>query len=161
MSKHNKGFTLIELLVVIAIIGILASVVLASLNTARGKAQDAAIKSNLAQIRTQAAIYQDTNGNIGTANFAAGACASTANTLFADTQITNQIVAAAKALNGSAGVIGDASCVANTTAVDWAVSIALKNPVSAGGVWCVDSKGTSREVVPASGDRGFTGNVCK
>ena len=61
--NDNRGFTLIELLVVVAIIGILSSVVLASLNTARSKARDARRKSDLNQIRTAMVMYFNENGN--------------------------------------------------------------------------------------------------
>jgi type II secretion system protein G len=55
----DKGFTLIELLVVIAIIGLLSSVVMASLNSARAKARDARRISDLRQIRTALELYYD------------------------------------------------------------------------------------------------------
>jgi len=60
MKKFSRGFTLIELLVVIAIIGMLAAVVLASLNSARNKGADAAIKSTINNARAQAEIFYDT-----------------------------------------------------------------------------------------------------
>lgn len=63
MRKRNKGFTLIELLVVIAIIGILASIVLASLNSARKKSRDARRIADVKQIQLALEMYFDSNRN--------------------------------------------------------------------------------------------------
>jgi prepilin-type N-terminal cleavage/methylation domain-containing protein len=57
----SRGFTLIELLVVVAIIGLLSSVVMASLNGARTKARDAVRKTELKQIQTALEMYYNTN----------------------------------------------------------------------------------------------------
>lgn len=59
----QRGFTLIELLVVVAIIGILSSIVLVSLNSARAKGRDASAKGSLSSIRAAAEIYYDNNNN--------------------------------------------------------------------------------------------------
>src|SRR5438552_6595576 len=95
--NRSRGFTLIELLVVIAIIGILSAVVLASLNTARSKGNDAAIQSNLSTIQTQAEVFYS-NGNTYT-----GVCA--------DSNIVKALAAATSANGGTA-----ATCNASATA---------------------------------------------
>lgn len=71
--KKNNGFTLVELLVVISIIGILATLVMANLNSARSRARDAQRKSDARSIATALRLYfndkgyypsNDSSGNI-------------------------------------------------------------------------------------------------
>lgn len=60
--NNKKGFTLIELLVVIAIIGLLSTLAVVSLNSARQKARDSRRMSDMKQISTaMEMIYTDTN----------------------------------------------------------------------------------------------------
>ena len=76
-KANDKGFTLIELLVVIAIIGILSSVVLASLNSARTKARDARRVAGLKQIQIALELYYDANSkypNVISSLVCSGAC---------------------------------------------------------------------------------------
>ena len=82
-TKTTRGFTLIELLVVIAIIGLLSSVVLASVNTARGEANDAKRVTDLRDVQTALELYAgDHNGSypVGGAGASrwAGQCANAA-----------------------------------------------------------------------------------
>lgn len=75
--KSLTGFTLIELLVVIAIIGVLASIVMASLNTSRQKGRNSKRKADLRQIATALELYyNDNNGYPSTGGGWRGACSS-------------------------------------------------------------------------------------
>lgn len=136
----KKGFTLIELLVVVAIIGILASVVLASLNTARAKGADAAVKANLANARAQAELFYDAN-----ANSYAGVCGAAA---VAGVKSINASVDAARAATGAATLnvtFGTGGTLVTTaTCHDQATSWAADAPLKAGGMYCVDSTGQSK-----------------
>lgn len=60
--KNKKAFTLIELLIVIAIIGILASLIIANLSTARARARDAQRKAHFSQLQSALEMYFDKNG---------------------------------------------------------------------------------------------------
>lgn len=146
INTFKRGFTLIELLVVIAIIGILASVVLASLNSARDKGADAAVKSNLNNARAQAELFYDNNTrSYDTLCSAAGG-------------VKNLVDAAKVAYGGTADTYADATASTYNTsqchdsATAWAAFVPLRASASGSVVaWCVDSTGASKQVTAVLG----------
>ena len=141
LTPKKRGFTLTELLVVIAIIGILSTVVLASINGSRGKASDATVRQNLVGPREQGELFYYANGN-SYANVCATASVNGVKS------INPQVQAAANAAGvplvidiNTAGALNAATCHANSTG--WAAEVPLKNGPPASPMFCTDSTGVS------------------
>lgn len=111
-------FIIIILLVGIAIIGILSSVILASLNSARQKGSDVYIKTNLESLRVEGFLYEDINKSY------TGFCD--------DLKTVNILKSASKSSSLSQS---ESNYVCNDSSSGWAASVPLRE----GGYWCADS----------------------
>lgn len=139
--KRDKGggFTLIELLVVISIIGLLSSIALASLNSARDRAANAAVKSNLATLRSQASLYfENNNGSY------AGLLDNSAN-ITEKSAFRSAVQASGVSGYAGAGFYGSSESV-------FVALVTLRGAISPETInyWCVDSLGFSGNVSTAS-----------
>ncbi len=137
----SRGFTLIELLVVIAIIGMLSSIVLASLNSARGKSANAAIKSNLANMRSQIQLTYENGPYVGICGVGAVAAKfSDAASLIASGNTTSDVC------NTGGGA----------SQTSFAISVPLKVAENGNNYWCLDSTDVLKGHANALG----AGSVC-
>lgn len=152
MKKINKGFTLIELLVVIAIIGILASVILTSLGTARNKGVEGAFKTEVDSFKKGAELFYSGNNNAYTdllkndiliangypVDIPAAVATSTSGASVQNILWAIEQKAADGFIYGSVTVGGDAYAL-------YARLPGITDPASvlAADIWCVDSTGKS------------------
>jgi len=134
MFYKKKGFTLIELLVVIAIIGILATIVLINLNTARNKAKDAAIKGALSEARLAAEMYYDNKGSYSE---------------FCFLGIGTDYYRIKKNIEEDNG--GEITCNDTASGEDTLDAYCMQSILNTGGSWCIDSTGYSGTTADCDG----------
>ncbi len=143
--NRGKGFTLIELLVVIALIGMLASVVLASLNSSRAKGVNAAIRNNLTHARAQVALFYD-DGNL-TYEITDGINSVCVNSITSTPKGIAGFITETDAINGA----GQVDC--NDSPTRWALAAQFTGDQS-DRYFCIDSTGFANIIVGVVGGAG-------
>lgn len=155
---NTRGFSLIEILMVIAIIGVLATIVVVSVTSARNRGIDTSIQENLHTVRNQAELRHSNVGTYGSAVAVQASAITTApvynatgaNFLISDLPGNNALRAAIDE--------GDAAFYAiGVNGQSWAVAVGLK---SVTGYWCVDANGTGKVITSGALGGGSAVALC-
>ncbi len=165
-SKKTNGFTLIELLVVIAIIGLLSTIITASLGSAKSKSRDAKRIADIKTIQTALALYYNDNGmyplNIYAASTLTPPSSGLAPTYIAvvprDPQATGSETCSTNGANGLPGcyhysphrTAGSSTCNANNPPIMYHLGAALENDNNQALTQDVDADGTLMPPFPSS-----------
>lgn len=137
-QKNYKAFTLIELLVVIAIIGILATIVIVNVNSARTKGKDKSIITSMNSLRAGGEMWaNDHNGSYS------GYCVN--NDCGNGSDDWTKACTSIKVQNGNASI----TCRINTQNTVWCATTSLPG----GGVYCVDSINNGKIITSDPGTR--------
>ena len=149
LKKYKQGFTLIELLVVIAIVGILSTIVLSSLSSARIKGQGTSIKVQLSNMRSQAELFYSSSGNNYGNYLVSGTCSTAVTTNIFGSASTGTLKPLLTGVNSIQALSSTNSrcAVGNTgesagTGSSWALGI--QDPSNTANFFCVDGFGASK-----------------
>ena len=150
--QKRQGFTLIELLIVIAIIGILSSIVLVSLSSARNKSRDAAIKTEAQQFARLMAFEFTETGSYAALQYSWDYTAANCNNSFSGNQ-------AASARAACISMVNKGSTLFTGNAIDSVSRFSVMAYLPGSGLYyCIGSSG--RNTDQGTGDNGWVGTGC-
>ena len=137
--RTQKGFTLIELLVVIAIIGVLASIALAALSSARAKGVDVKNISQVSSMRTQSNLWSPSGSVVFISGInVSGTPLPSDITLFTDTAESNSLLPLIEGLSTGTSYYFGSDDKVPSTGGKWFFAITTST-----GTFCVDHTGNT------------------
>ncbi|MGB4076685.1 MAG: type II secretion system protein [Minisyncoccia bacterium] len=155
--RFARGFTLIELLVVVAIIGMLSSILLGSLTSARTKARDASVRAHVRQLATMMSLQYSDSGSYANLQYGWDISAATCADSFTGTYAAKvrEICTKITELNTGSGMYTGVTAAGTTNTTHFSIMAFLP----AKGTWfCVGSGGGNSDTTVVAGP--YSGNGC-